>query len=157
MKLLVSACLLGFPCRYDGRAKPHEGVLSLLETHTLIPFCPEIYGGLATPRLAAERQGSRVMTEAGLDVTEQYRRGAGEALRLCRLYGCNAALLKERSPSCGHGVIHNGRFDGGLLPVKRWGRPADIASAVWTLCSGALPYVTGQSIDVDGGFHIRRL
>ena len=48
-------------------------------------------------------------------------------------------------------------IDGGLLPVKRWGRPADIASAVWTLCSGALPYVTGQSIDVDGGFHIRRL
>ena len=93
MKLLVSACLLGFPCRYDGRAKPHEGVLSLLETHTLIPFCPEIYGGLATPRPAAERQGDRVMTEAGFDVTEQYRRGAGEALRLCRLYGCNAALL----------------------------------------------------------------
>ena len=116
MKLMVSACLLGFPCRYDGRAKPHEGVLSLLETHTLIPFCPEIYGGLATPRPAAERQGDRVMTEAGLDVTEQYRRGAGEALRLCRLYGCNAALLKERSPSCGHRVIHNGRFDGGLLP-----------------------------------------
>lgn len=116
MKLLVSACLLGFPCRYDGRAKPHEGVLSLLETHALIPFCPEIYGGLATPRPAAERQGDRVMTEAGFDVTEQYRRGAGEALRLCRLYGCNAALLKERSPSCGHGVIHNGCFDGGLLP-----------------------------------------
>ncbi len=48
-------------------------------------------------------------------------------------------------------------IDGGLLPIKRWGRPEDIASAVWTLCSGSLPYVTGQSIDVDGGFHIRRL
>ena len=48
-------------------------------------------------------------------------------------------------------------IEGGLLPIKRWGTPEDIASAVWTLCSGALPYVTGQSIDVDGGFHIRRL
>lgn len=48
-------------------------------------------------------------------------------------------------------------IDGGLLPVKRWGQPSDIASAVWTLCSGSLPYVTGQAIDVDGGFHIRRL
>jgi NAD(P)-dependent dehydrogenase (short-subunit alcohol dehydrogenase family) len=48
-------------------------------------------------------------------------------------------------------------IDGGLLPIKRWGRPEDIASAVWTLCNGSLPYVTGQTIDVDGGFHIRRL
>ena len=48
-------------------------------------------------------------------------------------------------------------IDGGLLPIKRWGQPEDIASAVWTLCNGSLPYVTGQSVDVDGGFHIRRL
>jgi len=48
-------------------------------------------------------------------------------------------------------------IDGGLLPIKRWGQPEDIANAVWTLCSGSLPYVTGQAIDVDGGFHIRRL
>ena len=114
MKLLVSACLLGVPCRYDGKAKIHEGVCSLLERHTLIPFCPEVYGGLPTPRAASERAGERVVTKAGQDVTEQFRRGAEEALRLCRLYGCRAALLKERSPSCGHGVIHNGLFDGGL-------------------------------------------
>jgi NAD(P)-dependent dehydrogenase (short-subunit alcohol dehydrogenase family) len=48
-------------------------------------------------------------------------------------------------------------IDGGLLPVKRWGRPEDVAAAVWALCSGALPYMTGQSLDVDGGFHMRRL
>ena len=58
MKLLVSACLLGVPCRYDGKAKTHEGVCSLLEKHTMIPFCPEIYGGLPTPRPASERLGS---------------------------------------------------------------------------------------------------
>lgn len=116
MKILVSACLLGVCCRYDGQAKPHEGVLSLLGRHTLIPVCPEIYGGLATPRPAAERVGKRVLTAQGGDVTAQYRRGAEETLRLGRLYGCEAALLKERSPSCGSGVIHNGRFDGGLAP-----------------------------------------
>ena len=116
MKILVSACLLGVCCRYDGQAKPHEGVLSLLGRHTLIPVCPEIYGGLATPRPAAERVGKRVLTAQGGDVTAQYRRGAEETLRLGRLYGCEAALLKERSPSCGSGVIHNGRFDGELTP-----------------------------------------
>ena len=116
MKILVSACLLGVCCRYDGQAKPHEGALSLLGRHTLIPVCPEIYGGLATPRPAAERVGERVLTAQGGDVTAQYRRGAEETLRLGRLYGCEAALLKERSPSCGSGVIHNGRFDGGLTP-----------------------------------------
>ena len=116
MKILVSACLLGVCCRYDGQAKPHEGVLSLLGRHTLIPVCPEIYGGLATPRPAAERVGERVLTAQGGDVTAQYRRGAEETMRLGRLYGCEAALLKERSPSCGSGVIHNGRFDGGLTP-----------------------------------------
>ena len=57
MKLLVSACLLGVLCRYDGKAKTHEGVCSLLEKHTMIPFCPEIYGGLSTPRPASERLG----------------------------------------------------------------------------------------------------
>ena len=116
MKILVSACLLGVCCRYDGQAKPHEGALSLLGRHTLIPVCPEIYGGLAPPRPAAERVGERVLTAQGGDVTAQYRRGAEETLRLGRLYGCEAALLKERSPSCGSGVIHNGRFDGGLTP-----------------------------------------
>ena len=116
MKILVSACLLGVCCRYDGQAKPHEGALSLLGRHTLIPVCPEIYGGLATPRPAAERVGERVLTAQGGDVTAQYRRGAEETLRLGRLYGCEAALLKERSPSCGSGVIHNGGFDGGLTP-----------------------------------------
>ncbi len=116
MKILVSACLLGVCCRYDGQAKPHEGALSLLGRHTLIPVCPEIYGGLATPRPAAERVGERVLTAQGGDVTAQYRRGAEETMRLGRLYGCEAALLKERSPSCGSGVIHSGRFDGGLTP-----------------------------------------
>ena len=112
MKLLVSACLLGCRCRYDGAAKPHPAMEALAERHTLVPVCPEQLGGLSTPRPPAERCGVRVVTREGGDVTAQYRRGAEEALRLCRLLGCNAALLKERSPSCGSGAIYDGTFTG---------------------------------------------
>ena len=99
MTILVSACLLGCPCRYDGKSKPNDAVLALMEQHTLIPICPEQMGGLATPRVPAERRGDGVFTETGGDVTAQYRRGAEEALRLAKLYGCTHAILKERSPS----------------------------------------------------------
>lgn len=114
MNILVSACLLGVRCRYDGASRPNEAVLRLMEHHTLIPVCPEQLGGLATPRLPAERQGDAVRTRSGADVTEQYRRGAEEALRLCRLYGCEAAVLKEKSPSCGAGAVYDGTFSGTL-------------------------------------------
>ena len=110
MKLLVSACLLGCRCRYDGAAKPHPAIEALAARHTLVPVCPEQLGGLSTPRPPAERQGDRVVTEHGADVTEQYRRGAEEAARLCTLLGCQAALLKERSPSCGRGQVYDGTF-----------------------------------------------
>ncbi len=119
MTILVSACLLGVGCRYDGAAKPNDRVLALMREHTLIPVCPEILGGLATPRPPAERQGENVVTQSGLDVTAQYKKGAEEALRLARLYGAEVAILKERSPSCGSGSIHNGCFDGGM--VDGWG------------------------------------
>ena len=115
MNILVSACLLGVRCRYDGASKPNEAVVRLMESHTLIPVCPEQLGGLATPRPPAERQGDAVCTQSGTDVTEQYRRGAEEALRLCRLYGCQAAVLKERSPSCGSGAVYDGTFSGTLV------------------------------------------
>ena len=110
MNILISACLLGVRCRYDGASKPHPLAAELAKRHTLIPVCPEQLGGLATPRPPAERQGERVTANTGADVTEQYRRGAEEALRLCRLFGCEAAVLKERSPSCGHGQVYDGRF-----------------------------------------------
>lgn len=114
MNILVSACLLGLSCRYDGSSKPCEAVHKLMKRHNLIPACPESLGGLPIPRLPAERQGERVVTQDGADVTEQYRRGAQQALLLAQMYHCEAALLKERSPSCGRGVIHDGTFSGGL-------------------------------------------
>ncbi|MBR5389943.1 MAG: DUF523 domain-containing protein [Clostridia bacterium] len=115
MKILVSACLLGARCRYDGAAKPCPAVIALAERHTLVPVCPEQLGGLSTPRAPAERQGDRVCTHAGVDVTKQYRRGAEETLRMARLLGCECAVLKERSPSCGTGEIYDGRFSGRLI------------------------------------------
>ena len=114
MRLLISACLLGCRCRYDGASKPQPWIAALAERHELVPVCPEQMGGLATPRLPAERQGDRVVTKEGADVTAQYRRGAEEALRLCRLFHCQAALLKERSPSCGCGSVYDGTFTGVL-------------------------------------------
>lgn len=116
MTLLVSACLLGCPCRYDGKSKPNDAVLALLDKHTLIPVCPEQLGGLATPRPPAERKDGGVFTESGADVSAQYRRGAEEALRLAKLYGCTCAILKERSPSCGSGAIYDGSFSRRLIP-----------------------------------------
>ena len=114
MKLLISACLLGCRCRYDGASKPLPWIAALAERHTLVPVCPEQLGGLSTPRPPSERRGDRVVTRTGGDVTAQYRRGAEETLRLCRLLGCEAALLKERSPSCGRGEIYDGTFTGTL-------------------------------------------
>lgn len=114
MNILVSACLLGISCRYDGMSKPNDNVIKLMDKFTLIPFCPEIFGGLKTPRFPSEIVGDRVLSENGDDVTDCYKRGAKEALKTAKLYNCKYAVLKEKSPSCGKGVIHNGKFDGGL-------------------------------------------
>lgn len=112
MKILVSACLLGLRCRYDGRSKPSAAVLALGEKHTLLPLCPEQLGGLPTPRPPAEWQGERIVDRAGQDVTEAYRRGGEEAVRLAKLTGCRWAILKERSPACSCDRIYDGSFSG---------------------------------------------
>ena len=114
MKILISACLLGIPCRYDGASKAQPWAEELARPHELVPVCPEQLGGLPTPRDPSERREGRVVMNTGADVTEQYRRGAEAALRLCRMLGCEAAILKERSPSCGHGTIYDGTFTGTL-------------------------------------------
>ena len=101
--ILVSACLLGCACRYDGQCKPHPLAQELAKRGLVVPVCPEQLGGLPTPRNPSERRGERVVMNDGRDVTAEYRRGAEEALRLAALYGCTNAVLKERSPSCGSG------------------------------------------------------
>lgn len=113
--VLISACLLGIPCRYDGKSLPDASVQSLAERFRLIPVCPEVLGGLPIPREPMEIQSERVMSQTGTDGTAAYKKGAQAALALAKRYGCRAALLKERSPSCGAGEIHNGKFDGGMI------------------------------------------
>lgn len=112
MNILISACLLGLYCRYDGKCKAYPQLDELLQRPDiqLIPICPEQAGGLATPRPAAERQGQQVMTKAGTDVTAAYEQGAKTACALANLFHCDYAVLKEKSPSCGHGEIYDGTF-----------------------------------------------
>lgn len=112
--LLVSACLLGVCCRYDGESKPCEAVIALRDRFTLMPICPEEDGGLPTPRTPSERVGDRVIMRDGRDVTENYKSGAEQALERARSFGCTAAILKARSPSCGKGKIYDGTFSGNL-------------------------------------------
>ena len=124
MKILVSACLLGSACRYDGQSRMHPLAEELCRRHQVIPVCGEILGGLATPRTPAERRGEQVVTRDGRDVTENYERGARDVLRLGRLFGCRTAILKERSPSCGSGEIYDGTFTGTLC--SGWGVTAEL-------------------------------
>lgn len=115
--LLISACLLGAKCKYSGgsNALPPETLAALKARYHLIPVCPEVAGGLPVPREPGERQGDRVVSRSGRDVTEAYRRGAEAAQALARRFGCRKALLKARSPSCGSGQIYDGSFSGRLI------------------------------------------
>ena len=126
MNILVSACLLGVACRYDGASKglPEDTLRALMARHTLVPACPEQLGGLPTPRVPSERRGSCVVMRTGADVTDAYIRGAQQTLALAQRFGCTAALLKQRSPSCGKGEIYDGTFTGTV--VEGWGVTAEL-------------------------------
>lgn len=113
--ILVSACLIGMSCRYDGSDNKNEKVLKYLEGKTWMPVCPEQMGGLKTPRDPAEIIKDRVVTKSGQDVTAEFVRGADEVARLARMVGANKAILKSRSPSCGSGHIYDGSFSKRLI------------------------------------------
>ncbi len=121
LTIAASACLLGTPCRYDGRSKPCGAALLLrdLPDITVVPICPEVAGGLPTPRTANEIVGSgpdrRVMDAQGADRTSAFELGAQNTLELMRSTGCVAAVLKAKSPSCGIGRIYDGSFSGQLV------------------------------------------
>ena len=115
--IIVSACLAGYRCRYDGKIVPDAEIVALIKRGGAIPVCPEMMGGLPCPRVPAERtkDGLRVVTREGKDVTEAFTSGAEEALRMAKLYGCDRAILKANSPSCGCGQIYDGTFSGTLI------------------------------------------
>ena len=110
--LLISSCLLGVNCKYNGKNNYLPLTERLKSDYHLIPVCAEIFGGLPIPRIPSERSGSTVINKQGEDVTENFVRGAEEVLRLARFFDCKTALLKERSPSCGYGEIYDGTFSG---------------------------------------------
>ncbi|MCP4389426.1 MAG: DUF523 domain-containing protein [Gammaproteobacteria bacterium] len=127
-KLLISACLLGNPVRYDGRSKPqqHAGLADLVAQDRVIGFCPEVAGGLPIPRPPAEIQAgdgsavlageARVTTGDGSDVTAYFLSGAQQALTLCQQHGIDIAVLTESSPSCGSSRIYDGNFSRNAIP-----------------------------------------
>jgi uncharacterized protein YbbK (DUF523 family) len=108
--LLVSACLLGTACNHEGRHSQRAQVEALAERFRLVPICPEVVGGLPTPRPAAEIRDERVVTAAGEDVTQEYERGAQAAVELAMTLGATRAVLKARSPSCGAHAVYDGTF-----------------------------------------------
>lgn len=114
-KILISACLIGDNTKYDGKNNLHPKISYLLAKYELVPFCPEVEGGLPTPRQPSERQGDRVKTSNGKDVTNNYLKGAEKAYNLCLALDIKIAVLKEYSPSCGVHKIYDGSFSHKLI------------------------------------------
>lgn len=120
MKIAVSACLMGVPCRFDGKSKPCDDVLALREDHELVEVCPEVAGGLPVPHAPCEIVvggfALRVLDAEGADRTNAFLEGARKTLEIVQREGCRLAILKAKSPSCGNGLIYDGTFTATLVP-----------------------------------------
>lgn len=115
MKIIVSACLLGCNCKYNGKNNYNSKVCELMKDHTLIPVCPEILGGLESPRIPCEKQADGTITgKNGEDFTAQFQAGAKKALEIALEEKADFAILQKRSPSCGSNEIYDGSFTGNL-------------------------------------------
>lgn len=113
--ILVSACLLGCACRYDGRDNFNQEINALREKYNVIIVCPEVDGGLPVPRIPCEIIGEKVINKEGEDKTANFSRGAKVALKQAQKHGATIAILKAKSPSCGSGKIYDGSFSGTLI------------------------------------------
>lgn len=122
---LVSACLLGIKCTWNGKSKKNKKIIKLSKKEVLIPVCPEQLGGLPTPRIPQEIQGCsgekvldgkcKVKNKIGKDVTKQFIKGAKETLKIAKLFKVKEFIGKSKSPSCGCGKIYDGTFSGKLI------------------------------------------
>lgn len=113
--ILVSACLCGINCKYNGKNNYNKKIFNLVKEGKAIPICPEQLGGLSTPRIPSEIKDGRVINKEGIDVTDNFKKGALEVLELCKKLNINKVILKSKSPSCGKGLIYSGDFDGKLV------------------------------------------
>lgn len=111
--ILISACLLGVDCKYNGSNNKldDEIIHSLREKYNLIPVCPEIMGGMPTPRNPIEISDGKVFDYDGEEFTKEFEKGSDEVLKLAKLYDATIAILKENSPSCGSNYIYDGTFN----------------------------------------------
>ena len=114
-KILVSACLSGVNCKYNGKNNENEKIIELIKNKDVILVCPEQLGGLKTPRSPAEIKNNKVINKENIDVTEEYNKGAQEVLELAKKFNIKTAILKSKSPSCGKGKIYDGTFSGNLI------------------------------------------
>ena len=114
ISILVSACLLGENCRFDGKSKTSSRLVSLLKDAEVLKVCPEVEGGLPIPRPPAEILGTRIVRESGEDVTDKFVAGSQKCVELAMKRGIKLAILKSRSPACGCGSIYDGSFSGTL-------------------------------------------
>lgn len=117
---LVSSCLAGINCRYDGKNNLNKKVADLVKAGKAIPVCPEVLGGLPTPRdpseiIVDEEGNKRVVTAKGKDLTAEFKLGAEKTLQIAKILEAKKAILQQRSPSCGSGKIYDGTFSGNLI------------------------------------------
>ena len=117
--ILVSSCLLGINCKYNGKNNYNEKIEKILENNKVLPLCAEQLGGLPTPRIPSEIKiingEKKVFNKLGEDVTENFYKGAEEVLKMVKKFNIKKAILKEKSPSCGKGKIYSGNFDETLV------------------------------------------
>lgn len=114
-KIIVSACLLGENCKYNGGNNKCDDVIALAEKFEIIPVCPECFGGLPIPRVPSEIKDGRVYSKTGEDLTEAFLSGAEQTLYIAKEANAPCAVLKENSPSCGFGKIYDGTFSGNKI------------------------------------------
>jgi uncharacterized protein YbbK (DUF523 family) len=113
--IIVSACLLGDKCRYDGKGNYNDNIKFLREHFDIVPICPEQFGGMTTPRDPSEVRGDTVVSNKGKDVTKYFEKGRDDVLNIVKYFHIRKAVLADKSPSCGVKQIYNGRFNGNLI------------------------------------------
>lgn len=151
MRYVVSACLAGINCRYNGGCTPHPVVMELVRSGEALPVCPEVLGGLSVPRPPCELIDGSARTPDGHNCDAAYRAGAAEALRLARSQECICAILKARSPSCGVGRIYDGTFSHTQIPGDGVFAGMLRAAGFQLLTEEDLPPETARASDVREG------